>query len=657
MMKRTLILFCFIFFMLSLFAFAPIKIDRQRVDKLMMSRDYSAAKNIISDMLVHEPYNEEYNFMFGVCLFHTTNNINKAITQLEKAHEMTKKRKLLIEIKYFLAKAYHINMQFDKAINMYSSIKNELFARNKRKLKEIDRLISNCEYARKVCSNPLNVNFSLVSDLINTSTDEHSPCFSADERYMIFTSRRKNSDSVALDGKYYEKIYCSISDGKSWCLPELLKEDVSSVHKASVSMSFDGRVMLMYIANSNDNKTMDGDLYICNRVGYEWSEPVKLPDSINSSNRETHAALSADGNTIYFSSDRPGGKGGLDIYKSVKSDSGSWGKVENLGENINTKFDEISPSIQTNGKVLYFSSNRELSVGGYDIYSSKLSKGVWMKSKNMGYPINSTRDDIYFNITADGRRAYMASRRIEGPGLLDIYKLEMLDVKPNRSFIVRGVIGDLDDSISRDAYCLKIKQQGSDTLTVYPDSVTGEFVFSVDADKQYEVNYSKVGFETLNSILMLPYSFYNEINHGIISLNLISLNKKVGLYKQKDLSFNTLECGLKETYDINKVVLKVLNETPVFYTVQIMAMRRPLAISYFAKFGDNVSAVLGNDGLTRYLYKSYRDLDEAQMVMMRLRDIGFWDAFVRESSDGIPGRILDDSEVVGNNSPIKPTHK
>jgi len=660
MIKRIVILCSCVFFALSLFALAPMKTERERVDKLMRNRNYSDAITLIDEMLILHPENAEFNFMLGVCFYHATNDVSKAIAQLEKTHKITERRKLLIEVKFFLAKAYHINMQFDKAINMYDSIKELLFARNKRKRKEVDVLVDRCKYAKKMCAMPLNVDFTLLGSIINTSADEHTPCLSADERFMIYTSRKKaSSDSVAIDGKYYENIYYSICDGNNWNSPKLLTDGTSASHKASVSISFDGRTMILYKANSDDVSNAGGDFYISYRTGYKWSTPIKLSDNINSLSRETHASLSADGNTIYFSSDRPGGMGGMDIYKSVKSESGNWGVATNLGGKINTIDDEISPYIHADGRTLYFSSNRKLTVGGFDIFSSDLINGEWIDSENMGYPINSTRDDIYFNITADGKRAYMASRRSEGQGLLDLYKINMRNTEPKKIFIITGNVGDVDTNIPRKSYTIRITSTHGDDITVFPDSETGEFIFAVDADKSYSVDYSKAGFETMNTLLMFPHSYYNEINHGIIPLNLISLNNKEGEYQQKDLTADLKACGFRDGNDLPKIngsvgILKILNEVPTHYTVQIMAMKRPLPLSYFAKIGNNLSAVLGSDGITRYLYKSYRDKDEAQAVMMLFRDMGFWDAFVREFKGGMPGRTLDDCEVMGNNSPIRP---
>lgn len=663
MIKRIVLLCFFTVFTLSLLAISPKKIDRERVDKLMVNRNYSDAITAVGDLLKLYPQDEELNFALGVCLYHTNNDMTRAIAQLEKAHAMTVKRKLLIELRYYLARAYHINMQFDKAIKMYASIKEQLYARNKRQIKEVDALISNCKYAKMMCARPLNVQFTLLDDNINTISDEHTPCLSADERFMVFTSRKKTAnDSVAIDGKYFENIYYSVSNGKKWGDPILLSDAFADGHKASVSVSFDGRTMLLYKSNTVISDNSGGDFYISYRTGYKWSKPTKLSENINSLSRETHAALSADGNTIYFSSDRPGGKGNLDIYKSVKTLDGKWGLAINLGDKINTERDEISPYIHADNKTLYYSSNRKLTVGGFDIYSSQLVDDNWTEGVNMGYPINSTRDDVYFNITADGKRAYMASRRVEGQGLFDLYMLDMKDVAPRKIFIVRGNIGDIDRGLSRNGYSLVVRSSDGETRSINPDSVTGDFIFAIDADKSYYVDYSKDGFETMKTILEFPASYYNSINRGVLPLNLISLNKEVGLYQPMNLTADLPACGFIGTDILPEVngktgILKILNLCPIKYTIQIMAMRRPLIASYFASFAPDVMSVLGDDGITRYLYKSYSDMDEAQMVMMKMRDLGFWDAFVRELKDGKPGRTLDDSEIEWNNSPVNPKDK
>lgn len=661
-MFKRILLFGFVMLLgLVLSAQAPQKRERETVDRLMMDKNYSEAMIVVKEMLNKYPKDQEFNLMLGVCLFNTDNDVTKAIAQLEKTHAMTKSRKLLIEVKNTLATAYHIDMQFDKAIEMYNSINEDVNSRNNRRKEEIKLLISRCKYAKEVCAKPLNIEFVSLGSNVNTIYDEHTPCLSADERFMLFTSRAKaDSDVKALDGKYLENIYYSLSDGKNWNKSKLISNNSSEGHMASVSISFDGRTMLLFKSNIESRDNAGGDFYTSKRTGYEWSEPVKLGENINSPYRETHAALSVDGNVLYFSSDRPGGKGGFDLYKSVKDKDGKWGIAVNLGDVVNDKYDQMSPYIHVDGKTLYFSSNGGNTIGGFDIFSSILKGDKWTSPMNLGYPINSTRDDIYYNLTVDGKRAYMASRRVGGEGLLDLYMIKLKDVQSNKIFIVTGKIGDKNAYLPRDGYKLTVKTLNEKDFIVEPDPVTGEFLFPIDADKIYRVDYSKEAYETLNTELMFPSVYYNDINHGVMPLNLISLCKKNKRYVQGDLTANIAACGFANpkksiflpNIEGKKGILKILNIS-VTYTVQIKAMKRALPLSYFNPVRKGVAAVRGKDKITRYLYRYFIELNEAAAVMKVFRDMGYYDAFIREYQDGIPTRILDNDELMLINTPIK----
>lgn len=677
MFKKIFFIFTLIIIFLSVIAAKPKKSDRDDIDRLLLNKNYAEAIVKLNTLLQTYPDDPEFNFMLGLCYFHTEDDAVKTIDQLEKAQKITSKKNLLIEIRYYLGRAYHVNAMFNKAIDEFNALKEMLSARNERMISEVDRLIESSNYAKRMCANPISIEIESLGTVINSNFDDHSPCLSADERYLVFTSRRKGKfDEKAEDGQYYEDIYTSVYDGYEWITPTRIDAFSAPGHDASVSISADGRTMLIFRSEKGDKKSSGGDIYISYRMGDKWTEPSKLGGDINTENRETHAAISPDGKTIYFSSDRPGGEGGLDIYSAKKDSLGKWGDVENLGDVINTKYDEQCPYVHVDGTSLYFSSNGRLTVGGLDIFVSNLADGKWSKPTNLGYPINSLRDDVFYVPTADGKRAYFASARRGGSGGLDLYMMTLKDAEARKLFVIRGAVGDAEKDPSFGDYRIIVKTSGKEDRVYRPDPVNGEYLFVVEADKVYSVDYIRDSYETMQTAVKMPYAYYNNVNHGIIPLQRVKLNQVAGRYIASDFAADMPGCGFGNAKTLPEIkgkigTLKILNlgsrveqiETeiqeeievpkpvvaprPVYvdntvYTVQIMAMTYNYPIRRFGRIFRDVETKLGKDGIYRYVYKKYYNFQDARADMLLMRRNGYVDAFVREYIDGELGKAFDD---------------
>jgi len=264
--------------------------------------------------------------------------------------------------------------------------------------------------------------------VVNSKYPEYGAITSADESVMMFTSRRNTTTGGGIAeglNEYYEDIYITNKVGGKWTTPANMGENVNSnEHDATVAVAPDAQSMIIY----KDDKG-DGNLYETKLVGSTWSKPVKMNKYINSKNHESSASYSNDAKTLYFVSNKPGGFGEHDIYFTkwdpIKKD---WGEAVNVGPTINTKHNEESVVIHPDGKTLYFSSQSHETMGGYDIFMSKLQEdGVtWGKPENIGYPINSVDDDVFFVINASGRRGYYSSFKADGFGEKDIYMITFL---------------------------------------------------------------------------------------------------------------------------------------------------------------------------------------------------------------------------------------
>ncbi|HTH58215.1 MAG TPA: OmpA family protein [Cyclobacteriaceae bacterium] len=339
------------------------------------------------------------------------------------------------DIEYWIGKGYHYGEKFDKAVEYYTKYKNKLKAKpgyngkDKVDISEVDRRIAECANGKEFKASPRPYSIVNMGSAINSPQDDYAPVLTADENEMVFTTRRQDdntSPDVADDNKYYEDIFISIREGGNWKSARNIGPPINTkYHNSNLALSPDGS--LLFIRNDDGN----GDIYVTEKKkDGTWGEPEPLPGVVNSSAIESSVSITADENTLYFASDRPGGYGGFDIYVCTKDSRGEWTRVTNLGPKINTEHDEDGPFISFDGKTLYFSSEAHKSMGGFDIFRSELldaKKNEWSEPENIGYPINTPDDDIYFSISKDGKRSYYSSVRNEGLGYTDIYVITDLE--------------------------------------------------------------------------------------------------------------------------------------------------------------------------------------------------------------------------------------
>ncbi len=329
---------------------------------------------------------------------------------------------------YFLARAQHINCQFDSAISNFNKFKGLLPAKDKRQ-KDISYWITCCNNGKELMKSPVDCKLINLGDSINSSYPDYSPVISADEQELLFTSRRplnRGDSNVDINGHYYEDIWISSAKpDKTWSTAYDLGFPVNTPdNDASVSLSPDGQQLMMF----QDTKDGSGRVNTSYLRGFVWTYPQLVDSSnmgiLNNNTGEASACMSPDGKTLFFVSNRAGGLGGTDIYKISISDSGKWDKPVNLGANINTEYDEDAPFIHYDDSTLFFSSKGHNTMGGFDVFMSKEdASGQWGPATNLGYPINTPDDDIFFSLSADGRRGYYTTIRKGGYGERDIYEV------------------------------------------------------------------------------------------------------------------------------------------------------------------------------------------------------------------------------------------
>jgi len=371
------------------------------------------------------PNNAELNYKLGRCYLMNTVHKEASIEYFQKVLKLDPN--VAHDVQYHLGISYHISMEFDKAITAFKLYKESLISKDPLEYQDINKRIKECEVAKNLIANPKRVFIDNFGKPINGKYPEYGAIISADESVMMFTSRRntstgaENMDPGRTD--YYEDIYITKKENGKWSAPENIGSTINtSSHDATTAVSPDAQSMLIY---RGDNA---GDLYECKLFGDVWSKPKKMNKFINTKYKESSASYSNDGKTLYFVSNKPGGMGNLDIYITKWDEkSQNWGAAENVGATINTEYDEEAVFFHPDGKTLYFSSRGHETMGNYDVFKSTLQEnGRWGKPENMGYPINTVDDDVFFVINGSGRRGYYSSFRDDGHGEKDIYQITFL---------------------------------------------------------------------------------------------------------------------------------------------------------------------------------------------------------------------------------------
>jgi tetratricopeptide (TPR) repeat protein len=397
---------------------SPRKILRE-ANQLIDVELFNEAINLLQPLV--QKNHPEATLLTGYSFLANDEKTDSAIIMLKKAAELhplkQNSNRATIESYFYLAQALRLSGQTEEALETLQNLKKH--TSNADVADDIEREINYCENYKKHQQNPVEMKVEHLGKILNSPYEDHSPIVLYDESTIYFTSTRP-TDSINQANQFFENIFVSYWRKGQWTEPKLLKiPGYAEANRATVGVTPDGQGLIIF-----QNDRYSGALYITRRTFDGWTVPEPLPAPINSGFNETHASFSPDGNTVFFSSERPGGAGGKDIYFSNKLPDGTWGKPINAGENINSSFEEESPFMHPDGKTLYFSSSGRNSMGGYDIFKSvKSDTWEWSKAENLGYPINTPNDDLFYIPTPNGQRVYYSSRRQGGMGQTDLYLL------------------------------------------------------------------------------------------------------------------------------------------------------------------------------------------------------------------------------------------
>jgi outer membrane protein OmpA-like peptidoglycan-associated protein len=513
---------------------------------------------------------------------------------------------------FFLAQAQFKLGKYTDAKNIAQTFLDTKLGTTKQK-DETSRIITNCDFAIEALKHPVPFEPISLGDSINSNYDEYWPCLSADDETLIFTRLIPiNENNKETYHNRQEDIFISKLKDSKWQKAQPIGPPINSPDNEGASfITSDGRKMYLTICNRADSKGRC-DIYFSERTAKGWQEPKNIGEPVNSAYMEKQPSISSDGKTLYFVSNRPGGKGDYDIWASDINDSGKYSKPYNLGDSINTPQEEQSPFIHPDNQTFYFVSQGWPGMGLMDLYiSRKKPDNSWTKAQNLGYPINTFNDEFGLIVNAHGDKAYFATNRDQGKGR-DIFQFELYPAV--RPVLVTYLKGRIIDAITKkpveanfeliDLATSKLVNQAKS------ESFSGEFLVCIPTYRDYALNVSKEG-----------YLFYSE-NFAISGTNdktkpylknieLLTLsNGNKTILKNVFFETNSFELKTESTAELNKLVLFMENNPNI--RIEIGGYTDNVGTDAFnQKLSENrakaVTEYLINNGVVsdRIVYKGY----------------------------------------------------
>ncbi len=480
-------------------------------------------------------------------ILHDQNNTEQAAELLKKVLEISPN---YTPVYYILANYLAEIYKFDEAIKYANDyLKRE---DDKQKQNYATKLIELCKFRQKTLDNPLSITPQRLPSEINTELSEFFPTISADYSTIIFTRLMPDESR-----DYQEDIYVSHTDGKNYTQAVSISPLINTFeNEGAHTLSTDGTLMIF----TRCIYPTGCDLYVTQKDerGY-WLPPAKLPSPVNTRYKETQPCLAPDNKTLYFVSNRPGGKGKLDIWKTTFLGSNKWSKPVNLGDSINTPGIEMSPFIHFDNKTLYFSSDFWLGMGKTDIFmSKKIDDTTWTTPRNLGYPINTKQDEYRLVVSADGKTAYYSSAR-DTAFKQDIYSFTMPEIlRPQRTIYVKTMIYDSLTYRQINADIVSIINITNNDTIFFTHQIS-KFIICLPINGEYALNILKKGY------LFVSYNFNlkkipDSINHYDIDIYMKPILKNQ-TFVMKNVFFET------DSYQINPKSYAELNNLVEFLTL------------------------------------------------------------------------------------------
>ncbi|MEO5603383.1 MAG: OmpA family protein [Cyclobacteriaceae bacterium] len=486
-------------------------------DNYRVRGQFSQAIGLLNQALDKDKNFVEAYYRLGI-IYMTLKDFPLAIKNLETGVSLTEDIRKQRIFWYDLGESYFTVGNYDKAEKVISDfLKSEV--QNRQKIDRARLLINNIEFAKDNKNNTSTYKLKPLSDTVNAFVMQYFPVLTADQQELIFTRRMGGGPNDDEDLVISKK-----NDKGRWEEPQSLSKNINTrLNEGTCTISADGR-KLIFTSCVGRQGHGSCDLFQSFRVGDEWTEPKNLGLNVNSAEWESQPSLSADGRTLYFVSDRRGGAGRRDIWVSALNDKGQWTRAKNAGKAINTIYDEISPFIHVNNRILYFASNGLTGFGGYDIFSTeKDTASSWLPPQNMGSPINSHEDQFSLFITADGKKGYYSHEEDKDGGYStsQIFEIQIPEEHQIRfkSNYVKGIVRDriTREPLSANIELINLETHETESL-ISSDSINGAYLIVLTQGAEYAlyVNKKEYLFQSLN----FNYSVVKDYDPIILDIEL-----------------------------------------------------------------------------------------------------------------------------------------
>lgn len=660
----------------------------------MADGDFKKAAETYLKALKKFPESANLMFKAGYCYLKTDDQKKEALYYLEEAAQKVSDRydeKSLKEpnsppeVLYSLGIAYMLDLNFDKALSAFNEYKKYVKSKDTEVMQLVDQHIKSCSNAKNFVNNPIALNLKNLGEAINDDQSNFNPVVSGDGKTLAYTTRTSTGN----------KIFISKLENDQWTKPVDITRNLGSKFLKTSCLAYEGQELYL-IEEDEKNSEIVVSFYQKNK----WSKPVAAAKPINSKYNEGHVCVSRDGNTVYFTSDRKGGQGGYDIYKtSIVGDA--WSEPVNLGQNINTPLNEESPFLTPDEKYLFFSSEGHNSIGGYDIFYVNLDETS--NVKNLGYPINTPEDNVFFQPTGLNS-GYYSFYSNDGIGGLDIYSVEIVPSVDLKISIMLAENAPADKN-----YTYTITNQTTNKVVDTKEGKGTNLITQKVMPGKYTVSISGDGFELAENSIEIPKDPTSEefpismVLNGIKKEEPIPVAEVIVPETQKQEEPQKIVEAKKEevipipekvepkkeeaqktepakevkkkreiekpkqkpkqekvkpaipqsqakplpAIDFNKT-LAISTTISTSYSVQLMAVKHPLDIAFIDKL-DSISITISPDGYYRYSVGNTKTVQESEEILTKLKAKGISNAYVRINKEH-PGYTI---QIVALSKPKK----
>ncbi len=622
----------------------------QDAEIMIMNKLYADAADNYIRILRELPGNANIKFRIGYCYLNAEGRLDDAIAYLEKAAANSapdadvlsfREDRAPAEAWLLLGKALQRSHRFNEAAEAYYMYRTVLPEGDDghHLAHQYTRSIDN---AREFMGRSYPVRKENLGRGINSNEADVNAVISGDGQTMAFTRISKRGFDV----------FVARRRGDEWGRPVNISRQLRRDFLMTTGISYNGNELYLvyYVPDGSD-------IFTSTFENREWSRARNIGRPVNSRNNETHATISADGSTLYFTSDRPGGYGGLDIYTATLDSRGRWRDVENLGPVINTYFNEDTPFVTSDGRFLFFSSEGHNSMGGYDVFYVDLKDPTVVH--NLGYPINNTGDNLFWFPVDDGRSGYTSFYDPDGIGRRDIMRLDIeepgavfahlaaeeppVQVLPAETVAVADPAPDpvINDEGRGDT---EIYEPAVEFLDEQADDIPDEPLYDPDSEAPDDIDYRPPsvlpahipeGRSYSVQFLALQEPVSSEIAGAhpgaIIHYDRDGINRLItGYYVNETEALPVLMQMRDQGYP--DAFIRINNYVPR-YTIQLLAMENYIDGSFFGDIGE-VMCVRGDDGIYRYSYGHFSDRAGAEAEAGRLRELGYTDLFIKRIGFG-----------------------